>query len=289
MLLAIIGVYFLNATDLRMLPYIIIVCVLTMLVSLSGVIFLQRFKIIYRSLDLFVSLAVGTFLATVFIGLMPEASEMLGSVSAGTYLLIGFLFFVLLSHFISIYHHHHAFDQKDCPECKYSSSASLVLVGDAVHNLVDGIVLAIAFVSSTEVGIAVALGILLHELPQEMAEYFVLIRGGYSRTKALIFNFIVSSPILIGALITYYFATNISWVVGPLLALAAGNLLYIAASDLLPELFSEHSGEKSTSQFLRQFVMMTIGILTISYTLVNFHTHGPDADHDDREHIEESI
>jgi zinc and cadmium transporter len=134
----------------------------------------------------------------------------------------------------------------------------MLLIGDAVHNIADGVVIASAFLLNPAVGIATTIGIALHEIPQEIAEFGVYIHAGYSKQKALFYNFISALSIFIGVALSAIFASlgDFIWV---LTGLAAGNLLYIAASDMIPEL--NHNTHKD--HFLQTFLSTLIGLIAI--------------------------
>lgn len=259
---------------------IIVAAGASMIASLSGVIFFSRFEKIQEHIRALISISVGAFLTVAFIGLIPRALD-LEPVHGPYYILGGFLGFIVISYLVSAYHHHHG--QEECPQChpERQRTGYLVLLGDLGHNFVDGVVIASSFLVSPAAGFATTVGVLLHEIPQEIAEFFVLIRAGYSRAKALSWNFIVSSSVLVGAVIGYVVATNISGAVGPLVGIAAGNLLYIGAADLLPDLFSHEYGEyQSTQRFIKQFALLMLGVVLIASLLqVAGHNHSPSETH----------
>jgi len=123
------------------------------------------------------------------------------------------------------------------------------LVGDAVHNIIDGIIIGATFVQSIPLGITSAVTILLHELPKEVSDFGVLLYAGFTRKKALFFNFLVGLGAVVGGVIGYFLAENVRWFVGYLLPFAAGGFLYIAASDLIPEMRKETARKKSALSF----------------------------------------
>jgi zinc and cadmium transporter len=155
----------------------------------------------------------------------------------------------------------------------------MLLVGDAVHNVSDGVVIAGAFLVNPAVGIAATIGIALHELAQEIAEYGVLIHAGYTRTQALFYNFLSASSIFVGVALAAFFVQlgDYLWI---LTGIAAGNLLYIVASDMIPEL----SGEEHKEHFMHTFVSTLLGFLVI-VALITYahgeHTHEEHHEHED--------
>ncbi len=209
-----------------------------------------------------VPIAMGVFLGVVFFELIPETLEMaheLGAIAIVT----GFLGFYLLSHILRTYHHHHH-DHSD--GCEHRVGATKLLIGDEIHNIADGVVIASAFLINPVAGIAATIGIALHEIPQEIAEYSVLIAAGYSRKKAMFLNFLSASSIVLGVLLTYLFLTvgDYVWI---LTGLAAGNLLYIAASDMIPEL----NNEEHHGHFMQTFISTLVGLIAITLLLGSSH------------------
>lgn len=215
-----------------------------------------------------VPVAIGMFLGVVFFELVPETLEVAGT-KGSVAIAVGFLLFYLLAHSLRTYHHHHGSDDDHdaCGETK--ASASLLLTGDAVHNFADGIVLASAFIVSPEVGIATAIAIAFHEIPQEIAEFGVLIRAGYTRMRATLLNLLSAVTIILGALLTMFFAGQFGSLLWVLTGVAAGNLLYIAASDLLPELHDEDTPRK---HFFATFLALIIGMVLIVGIITTSHT-----------------
>lgn len=229
----------------------IIAAVIVALLSLVGVFFFggKHSKKIHTFV---LPVAVGVFLGVVFFELIPETIEM--SHERGPIAIaVGFLGFYLLSHFLRTFHHHHH-RHDDC----VGEGASMLLVGDTIHNIADGIVIATAFVVDPTIGIATTIGIALHEIPQEIAEFGVLIQSGYTKSKALFYNFISALSIVFGTLLTFIFLQSFASWLPILTGIAAGNLLYIAASDLIPELRESHQ-----NHFWQTFFATLLGVIFI--------------------------
>jgi zinc and cadmium transporter len=234
------------------------------LLSLTGVLFFGKKGHLTGTHRFIIPVAIGMFLGVIFFELIPEtleASELYGSVA----IVVGFLSFYVLSHFLRTFHHHHDIDDShDTHNTK--RSASMLLIGDAVHNIADGVVIVSAFLIHPAVGIATTIGIALHEIPQEIAEYGVLIRAGYSKEKALTYNFLSALSIFIGVFVSVLFASfgEYIWI---LTGLAAGNLLYIVASDLIPELQENtHKGH-----FMKTFFSTLLGLVAITALITYTH------------------
>jgi len=255
------------------LLYIILATLSEILVAFTGIFFIflshEKFK---KYLQHFISFSVGTFLAVIFLNILPEAIHESSADVALTYTLVGFLFFFILSRFLHWYHYHeedeHSLVGGEAghshsvePHIDIKSTGYLVLAGDIVHNAIDGAVIALAFIADVNIGIATTIAVLFHELPQEAADFIVLLHAGFSRLKALFFNFLVSLSTLIVAVITYFIAVDFDRVLGPALGLVAGNFLYIAASDLIPELHARHRG--GTVSTFRQFSIILLGVFVM--------------------------
>lgn len=246
-----------------MLTYIIIASILESLVSLVGVIFLFfGFERLKSYIQYFISFSVGTFLGVIFFDILPEALEISEVQTVFLFVIVGFLFFFLLSRILNIYHAHHE-DDLICHDHYKKTSGYKVLIGDVIHNFIDGVIIALAFLADFQLGILTTIAVLLHEFPQEASDFFVLINSGFSKGKALLSNFLISFSTILGAILTYFFANNLEGIIGPALGLVAGNFLYIAASDLVPEL---HEGyrEKGTST-IGQFILIILGVWLIYY------------------------
>jgi len=253
----------------------LIAAVIIALLSVSGAVFLGNRGHLTGTNRFIVPIAIGVFLGVIFFELIPETLTA-GNTGGSIAIVIGFLAFYLLSHLLHTYHHHHEPSEKgNC--CADKQSASMLLLGDAIHNIADGIIIATAFLVNPGVGIATTIGIALHEIPQEIAEFGVLLRAGYSRMRAAIYNLISASTIIFGVFITFVFLESLEEYIWVLTGIAAGNLLFIAASDLIPQLQKEHRGN---STFMTTFIATLAGmifiVILISWTHEQFghgHTH----------------
>jgi zinc and cadmium transporter len=205
-----------------------------------------------RSLMFLVSMSTGALLGGAFLHLLPEAVEMFGfTVDISLSLLAGFMVLFVLEKFIS-WRHCHIPTSEDHPH----PFAYMNLVGDGLHNLIDGLVIGAAYLLSIPVGLATPLAVIMHEIPQEVGDFGVLVFGGYSRKRALMFNFLTAITSVVGvitALLLSGYIANISYYLVPF---AAGGFLYIAGSDLIPEL---KKNVKATSA-LTQLLGIGIGI-----------------------------
>ncbi len=226
--------------------------------------------------------AVGVFLSLVLFELIPETLEA-NATWGGIAVAAGFLIFYVLSYELHRYFHvaHH-----DDINCRHKGAATLLLIGDAIHNIADGVVLGAAFLVDPALGIAVAVGLALHEIPQEIVEFGVLIRGGYSRLEAALLNLLSASSIVFGTIITILLADSLADYVWVITGVAAGNLLYIAAGDLLPRV---HGSLASYGSFWKTLGTMVIGFAAMTSVLIYTHEtfgHGLESDSD---HSEEQV
>ena len=202
-----------------------------------------------------ISYAVGTLLGVALLALLPEALETLPSSRALGTLLAGVLTFFLLEKLV-IWRHCH--DGHHC-EVHTTSAASLVIVGDAFHTFVDGAIIAAAVLTSIPLGVTTALAVAAHEIPQEVGDVAILLRAGYSRSRAMLLNLLSAAGGVLGAAAMLIASQALPHALPYVLAFAGGSFLYVAMSDLIPDLH-RGSGEGGP---LRQMLLIGAGILTI--------------------------
>lgn len=207
-----------------------------------------------------VAFSTGALLGGAFLHLLPEATKGSAGLSIYMYLLFGIIVFYLLERLLK-WHHCHGGAGCDVHTFTYMS-----LIGDGVHNFIDGIVIVSAFHVSTEVGIATSVAIASHEIPQELADIGVLIHGGFSRVKALLWNLMSALTAVLGVVAGYFLMSNIEDFSSFLLPFAAGGFVYISMSDLIPELHKEKSLKKS----MLYFALFIIGLLFMYLTKILF-------------------
>jgi len=203
-----------------------------------------------RLLLLLVSFASGTLLGAAFLHLIPESLSA-QSETAFVAILVGILAFFLLEKFL--WRHCH---ERECP---IHTFAYLDLLGDSVHNFIDGVVIAASFIVSIPLGATTTLAVIAHEIPQEIGDFGILIYGGFSKVKALLYNFLTAIIAILAATLTYFFSSSFpSNSLEYLLAFAAGGFIYIATSDLIPELHKETKPSRSAAQFLLLLLGITL-------------------------------
>jgi zinc and cadmium transporter len=234
---------------------------LSVLGSLGGLLTASLFLLLgdgarVKLLPWLISYAVGTLLGVALLALLPEALAAMEPRRAMATLLAGILAFFLLEKLV-LWRHCHGED--DCA-VHTSSAASLVIVGDAFHTFVDGAVIAAAVVTSIPLGITTALAVATHEIPQEVGDVAILLRAGYSRLRAFTLNLLAGIGGVLGAAAMIGASEAMPHALPYVLAFAAGNFLYVAMADLIPDL---HRGGLEGGP-LRQLLLITAGIGTIA-------------------------
>lgn len=234
---------------------------LSVLGSLGGLLTASTFLLLGDGVRLklvpwLISYAVGTLLGVALLALLPEALQHLPPGRAMLTLLTGVLAFFLLEKFVLWRHCH---DTHEC-EVHTSSAASLVIVGDAFHTFVDGAVIAAAVLTSVPLGITTALAVATHEIPQEVGDVAILLRAGFSRLRAFTLNLMAGIGGVMGAVGMLLASEWVPNLLPYVLSFAAGNFLYIAMSDLIPDL---HRGGVEGGP-LRQLLLIVAGVATIS-------------------------
>lgn len=221
------------------------------LLSLLGAIFmtLQR-KTLQGIITYSLAFSSGVLLGSTFFELLPESLELLPN-GAFAWTLTGFVVFFCLEKILQW--HHHVEGRHDHKEKTF---AYLTLIGDSIHNFADGAVIAASYLISVPLGITTTLAIVTHEVPHELSDFLILLHGGFSNTRALMFNFLSATTAIAGTVLVLVLGTRFAGLERYLVPLAAGNFLYIAASDLIPELLTRRHGSTS----LLQVGMLILGI-----------------------------
>lgn len=200
-----------------------------------------------------VSYAVGALLGVALLAILPKSLEQLAPAQAFATLLAGILLFFVLEKLV-LWRHCHTHD------CEvHDSAASLVLVGDAFHNFVDGAMIAAAVMTSIPLGVSTAIAVAAHEIPQEVGDFAILLHAGYTRRRALLVNALSGAAGAVGALVALFWFELMPRLLPYFLALAAASFLYVAMADLIPGL---HRGRTDASS-LRQILLVGAGIFTI--------------------------
>ena len=207
----------------------------------GGFVLLWREKFAKKISLYLVSFAAGSLLGAAFLEIIPEAYEGIGE-TAFMYVVTGIVLIFVFEKFLGWYHHH---DQSHSTEIfEHTYSAQTVIFGDAIHNFIDGIAITLGFLVSFDVGLTTTVAVFLHEIPQEIGDFGVLIRRGYSRAKIIFYNLVTAFTTVVGSILAYFIMPFLpSSVMFFALSIAAGVFIYISTSDLIPEL-REHSNGK---------------------------------------------
>ena len=214
-------------------------------------------------ISMLISYAIGALLGASFLEILPHALEHGEPHRMAATVLAGILIFFVLEKLVLWRHCHHDHceaHEAQAPAHDHGRSGLLILVGDTFHNFVDGILIAAAFLQSTELGIVTALAIIAHEIPQEVGDYLILLHSGYSKAKALAFNLLSSVATLIGATLAYFALSELTEWIPSLLGLAAASMIYVAVADLIPGLH-KRTELKAT---LQQVMLIGLGIASIA-------------------------
>jgi zinc and cadmium transporter len=213
-------------------------------ISLVGIFFLYlNAKHLEKYLLALVALASGALLGGAFLHLLPGAVEKLEGEKVFEWTLVSLLVFFLIEKIFQWRHCH-----KD--HCEIHSFGYMSLFGDSIHNFIDGLVIAAAFIESTSLGLVVSLGVILHEIPQEIGDFSTLLLAGFSNRKALLMNFIIALMAVCGGIVGFFLASYSSNFINILIPFAAGGFIYIAASDLIPEIRKETNIKRSIKTLL---------------------------------------
>ena len=213
------------------------VIILVSLLGLAGgVLLLWKEPLARRVSHFLVSFGAGALIGIVFFDLLPEALEGAEAAQVLRVVFAGFLLFYIIERAVSWYHCHHQ-------EAVTHVSRYLIVLGDFIHNMIDGMLIAATFLVDVRLGVIAAVGVLLHELPQEVGDFGILLHSGLSRARVIGYNLLSSAGALLGGILVILFGARLEQFAPVLIALVAGNFLYIAAVDLIP---STHHHEKTS-------------------------------------------
>ncbi len=239
------------------LPYIIFFSILGSLgaIILASLLLLFPSKIWKVILPGLISYATGTLLGAAFLGLIPHALNTLPSKTVFMTVLGGLILFFLLEKIVLWRHCH----DTDCHV--HEASGSLILIGDAFHNFIDGIVIAAAFITSIPLGMATAFSVITHEIPQEVGDFAILLKNNYSKQKAFGLNIISGLSAALGGILAYFFMEWINITTPYIMGIASASFIYIAIGDLIPHLHEQNKIKDS----LIQTILIIAGIMTMYF------------------------
>lgn len=226
--------------------YTIAAVLIVSLISFVGV-FSLRFekKKLYKVLIYFVSFSAGTLMGDAFIHLIPESFESSGASFVPFSILFGIVVFFLIEKAVHWRHCH----EEPCETHPHPFSY-VILAGDSIHNFLDGMIIAASFVVDIRLGIATTIAVIFHEIPQEVGDFASLIYAGFSRLKAVIFNFLTALTAVLGAIVVLAIDINVDSISKFLVPFAAGGFIYIAGTDLIPELHKHREFKVSFFQIV---------------------------------------
>ena len=238
--------------------YTIISVLIVSFISFTGVFFLSlKAEKLQRILIYLISFSAGALFGDAFLHLIPEAAEAGFELSLSIYILSGLVLFFIVDKIIKWRHCHHPITVNHA-----HPFAIINLFGDGVHNFIDGLIIGASYVADIQIGIATTLAVVFHEIPQEIGDFGVLLHGGFSKGRAMFVNFLSALAAVLGAIVALLLASA-DGLITILLPLAAGGFIYIAGSDLIPELHKEVGIKKS----LLQLVAFVLGILIMAALL----------------------
>jgi zinc and cadmium transporter len=251
---------------MSILAYILLFTLLSSVLSLiGGLVLLFKEKFALKFAHLLLSLAAGILLGTAFLDLLPEAAEEAPGREIFLWALIGILVFFSLERFVHWFHHHDECDE--CPKGEARPLVPLIILGDSVHNFIDGMVIAATFLVSVPLGIVTSIAVAAHEIPQEIGDFAILRHQGLTRKKVILVNLFSALTALAGAVLIFLLGAVIGGFLPALLALTAGFFIYISASDLIPEIHRHGNGRKIA--FLESFVLLAgVMIVWVSISLL---------------------
>jgi zinc and cadmium transporter len=227
------------------------------LISLIGILALLLHQDTKKITFLLVSFAVGGLFGDAFIHLLPESFEKISNgLAIALWILLGIMIFFVVEKFLRWRHCHLSENEEHIHPV-----VTMNLVGDAVHNMIDGMVIGASYMVSVPLGLTTTLAIVLHEIPQEMGDFGILVHGGLSVKKALAFNFLSALTAIIGTILSLVIGPHVQGYTVALVPITAGGFIYIAGTDLLPELQHDVKVGRSLLQFA--LILLGIGIMAL--------------------------
>lgn len=211
-----------------------------------------------------VGFSTGALLGGAMLHLLPEALDHFGRESPAVYMLVlsGIVLSFIVERFIHWHHCHNLYCQQHT-----SPVGTMILIGDGVHNILDGILIASSYLVSIPLGITTTVAVVLHELPQELGDFAVLLHSGFTKGRALIFNFVSACTAVLGAFLVLGFSGTVHGIEAWIIPIAAGHFFYIAGADLIPELHKEQDMRRS----FVQFICMLLGIALMYMLMTEGH------------------
>jgi zinc and cadmium transporter len=252
---------------MSLLGWILLFCLLGGVLSVmaAAVFLLLPESVRNRLLPHAVSFAIGALLGAAFLGLLPHALENAGNNELHTIsatVLLGLFGFFLLEKMVLWRHCHHDHCEVHSPEernPRNSATGTLILIGDSLHNFIDGILIGAAFLTDIHLGIVTSLAVAAHEIPQEVGDFAVLLHSGFTTSRAFMFNLLSSLATVVGGLLAYFSLQNLQPLLPYVLAVAASSFIYVAVADLIPGLHERVEFRET----LKQVFLISAGVLLI--------------------------
>ncbi|MCK5635946.1 MAG: ZIP family metal transporter [Thermoplasmatales archaeon] len=243
------------------LTYIVLTTFAIALIAFIGVFTLaMRERLLNKILLILVSLSAGVLMGGAFLHLLPEAVEKSEGTDIFLFVLAGFILFFLIE---KVLHWRHCHKGK----CDVHTFHYMNLIGDSIHNFIDGLIISASFIASIPLGVTTTIAIAAHEIPQEIGDFGVLIYGGFKKKKAIVLNFTIALLTVVGGIVGYFISSNIEHTVVFLLPFAAGGFIYIAATDLIPEIKKELDIKKS----MATMIVFICGLILMWLIKILFH------------------
>jgi len=241
---------------------IIAVCFFGSLLSLTLAYLFSKLKMVNYA-DYFVSFAVGTLLGAAFLEIIPHAYELSRDLhQISLIVLIGILVFFILEKLLVWRHCHGSHCENHSPVVNHDvKKGSILIIGDCFHNFIDGILIASAFIVDINLGLITALAIIVHEIPQEISNFSILINSGYSLSRTLLMNIVTGCAMILGAILAYFVLNDLEFLIPMILAFAASSMIYVAISDLIPTLHKK----VEIKQTFQQTFSIFLGVLIIYF------------------------
>jgi len=241
---------------------IIAVCFFGSLLSLMFAYLFSKLKMVNYA-DYFVSFAVGTLLGAAFLEIIPHAYELSRDLhQISLIVLIGILVFFILEKLLVWRHCHGSHCENHSPVVNHDvKKGSILIIGDCFHNFIDGILIASAFIVDINLGLITALAIIVHEIPQEISNFSILINSGYSLSRTLLMNIVTGCAMILGAILAYFVLNDLEFLIPIILSFAASSMIYVAISDLIPSLHKK----VEIKQTFQQTFSIFLGVLIIYF------------------------
>lgn len=234
---------------------------------IGGMLLVGNKKLREKAIRYGMPFGAGALLAAAFLGILPEAVEGAGIHQAVIFALGGFLGFFVLERLLSWFHHHEHHHHDKVHGERNATHQWLVIIGDTLHNAIDGVAIGAAFLVNPAAGIGTALAVAAHEIPQEIGDFGILLGKGMKPRRVILVNLLSALATVITALLTYLLGNAIELNPAPLLAVAAGFFIYIAASDIIPDIH-----EKSRREGNLQAAILLAGVLVLA-TVIQLTPH----------------